>query len=151
MVMISFRNKTNHDCCGETEIIYFSAGEYKVRASNKFGWCQSTCSLSVKAGKRLHAISTQTSVQQQEFERENTTKASPPSFVSRPEASVAVAEGEKAMALEVEVRGEPEPEVEWIKDGRKVQPGKGTAWDRFVVTRQGNKWNLLISDVQVSE
>ena len=39
----------------------------------------------------------------------------------------------------------------WIKDGRKGQPGKGPAWDRFVATRQGNKWNLLISDMQVSE
>ncbi len=79
------------------------------------------------------------------------TTTIPPSFTLRPEPSLTVAEGERVVALQVAVAGEPEPQVEWLRDGRRVKPGEGTAWARFVVTRDKGRWFLVISDVKVAK
>lgn len=123
-------------------------GEYKVRAVNSLGECQSTCQLKVNPSKRSSAIATQTTdtgfvheqhssyseslmTERSEEITNNITYVAQASVKTKPKKMLApkfisnmkgglVEEGGNVI-LEVNWEGTPEPKIIWLCDGIPVQ------------------------------
>ncbi len=128
-------------------------GEYKVRATNAHGSCQSTCNLVVKPKRRQQAISTQTSIEQKQevvtTTKEEVIKQDAPYFKCKPDPVLIAEEGQSSLVLMVTC-STAHAQVEWIKDGRRVKPGEGPQWLRHTATRDGDTWYLIVANVKAS-
>jgi hypothetical protein len=122
------------------------AGNYQVRAVNKFGECNSSCHLNVKSVKTVSETETQTtdsslceqkthsyihsvssqSVTKTSFLSESgiekrTRKTTEPKFLTPIQGNI-TEEGSKIVILS----GLPEPRVTWLRNNERIQPDSDT-------------------------
>ncbi len=105
-------------------------GEFKVRAVNSAGECQSTCALNIAKSAPAHsrkAISTQTSVQETHTYFHSLNKGKPPKFVV-PLQGKAIEDGTTNVILEGIIDAVPEPVITWFFNGKPLNAGSSATY-----------------------
>ena len=131
------------------------AGEYKVRAENVAGECQSTCTVQVienekrkvplQTDRHLGIAVSQLSLNAKETEKALTTFCLllQPQIL-KPLIGLSCDVGDR-IVLQAVVEANPTPTIQWFKNNQVIQSRS----PHLVICRNGNEYNLIIQHAEV--
>ena len=128
------------------------AGEYKVRAENVAGECQSTCTVQVTQNEKRkvpHQNERHLGIAVSFLERKRNGKSSHNLLLLQPQIlkpliGLSCDVGDR-IVLQAVVEANPTPTIQWFKNNQVIQSRS----PHLVICRNGNEYNLIIQHAEV--